>query len=848
MKKIYPLAFLIIASLFVLFHQADAAGLCKEEIGAYYVNIGIINDTFGVGLDDVFNVYIKRILPKTEVEVNKLKEFNYFDGKDEDGNSYQDGRKYFWKEEHNGFRLYKEIPGRKPVRVELFAAVFSPEKKAIYHLKLLQSNPRIYRENALDSGLDYLGVMGVTFRGREGTIDFINNKRFPKSADAQFPQVTVSNADTMLYRYALDKRYLGTTLIVTGDEIQGAKGFETLLRRKGEQTVLDNRKVLLEARAMTDDMSTILTFIGGKGHQCKISGGISNIKLIYVPCVPEGNNVYGAPKAVFVPVKEASSSDYPIFVFPTAFSRFEVLETEIKRELYHAQWWNAVTNISGSDGNFYSLKEGLLRYTVPYLEADIFGRMKAFTMGAINVSEMYFSHRSLFYSAALSAMSHPERTDYLLPWTISNNLINPMPTRRGDNYYNKVVTKLTDINSFGWESDSKLLGKMRNILYLLEAIVEGYARSAEDRNMLLSAALDSASYVESINGLKQYMPPDWSWVGDNSAASLELIEKLKKDAFHFSDLGWLRWCIRSKFSGPLKDLEKDLFGKRLSYLIDTKKVTAIEGLDLAAEAPITIDKIVDLGMQEQVLGFVTSGMKKAEKYLGELREDKEKNETEKEKIRKEIEDLQAKLEDFKRDFERAKSELVKASDDYNVELEKFKMTINEKYKKMQDVCSTTEIKFKPDRDEDIQSMIDLAPVKTDPCLDAIEAYCIYRVGGGDQTLWKAKELKEKKSDAVRLKEIEGNVLISSLSVLTASSIGSTTTGEILDKEIRKGIESIEETMNQRNYPWKKWLKEALVEYFTKSPNKSDEEAYTELEKKVLIVPFVKIIKKEGGSR
>ncbi len=54
--------------------------LIKRPLGDYYVSVLTPFDTFGDGLDEVFPVSIACIHPKTEAELNALRNFDYMRG------------------------------------------------------------------------------------------------------------------------------------------------------------------------------------------------------------------------------------------------------------------------------------------------------------------------------------------------------------------------------------------------------------------------------------------------------------------------------------------------------------------------------------------------------------------------------------------------------------------------------------------------------------------------------------------------------------------------------------------------------------------------------------------------
>ena len=590
------------ACLAFLATSAAAEPLCKESLGEYYVNIGIANTGFGTGLDDAFEVVIRRMRPSSEEDLERLKAFNYFEGKDEKGEAYSDGRQYLWQKEGKQYRLFRKVGGRKDVRIDLFVVTFTPANKMKNMMRLMNANRTVYNELGLQSKLQVLGVMGVAFRGRQGNVEFINNLKADPGPDAA-ARVYVSNADTMLSRYARTAGYemtAGTAGQITDTDWNGEPALHNLLSKGDEQYVLDNISPFVERQGYAKEMDDLVGTFG----DIKVNGlKRSDIKYIFMKCVPNGVSTYGSPRAAFVPLKviDGTTSYYPVFVFPSAFSSTDALNFEIWKTGVEVRWWNGAANLDVNIAEQKRLREALLRYDVPHLMLDYFKSPLSKQKTAEFV--VHFSVSSLFKTSLDTAVNKPDGPR-AIPWTVSPNLVMAEPpgsmmNKTAETKYNKFFAdRVPDLRWYMKEKEGlagakekaksavKFKAKEKAVKKLVEAISEGYAITKEERTKALTSALDaSALYFEYLKSWKDIPEAERS-------GALELINKIKKVTnpatpialYAFDDLEWLNELVQN-YPLPAKSLKNEIVGKRMEYLVNTEKVRGFNNLDKVLSDP-----------------------------------------------------------------------------------------------------------------------------------------------------------------------------------------------------------------------------------------------------------------------
>lgn len=578
----------VVAACVLLAAAAGAAAepICKESLGEYYVNIGIANDSFGTGMDDAFEVNIRRMRPSSDKDLVRLQSFDYFEGRDERGEAYPDGRQYLWLKEGKQYRLFKKVGGRKPVRLELFVVAFSPGDRMQAMMRLSNANTKAFNELGLDSRLQVLGVMGVAFRGRHGTVDFINNlKADPGPADSA--RAYVSNADTMLRRYAAAAGY--DVPDAKPAEWTGANAVGDLLAEMDEQSLLDRIPVLVQKQGYERQLGEAMTSFGGT-----TVSGIKNIRYVFQKCVPSGVGTYGSPRSVFVPIKikDGAASYYPVFVFPAAFSSTDALNREIWKNALEIRWWNGVAHLDAS-AQQTDLREALLRYDAPHYLLDVYNKKTPWSKPDNAQYSVHFSLKSLLRSsleaAALKPQAQPE-----IPWSVPASPVLPeipagMANKQGESAYNRLFTHLVpDLGMYmkppeGISGAARKIGakfKGKNVKAiaadLAAAIAGGYALTARERSDALAAALDgSAAYFE-------YLKP-WREIPEaDRNGALELIDKIKAKGYSYDDLAWLDRVI-GNYPYPGSSLQGLPLAQRMRYLVDKK--LSLKNLDQVLADP-----------------------------------------------------------------------------------------------------------------------------------------------------------------------------------------------------------------------------------------------------------------------
>ena len=839
MRRIFNLfLFSVILSLLAQ-GSACAAGLCREKVEQNYVNIMVMNDVFGGGLDDVFDVEIRRVRPKTDAELDKLKAFYYFEGRDDNGFVYPDGREYRWQFENNEYRLYKHMKGREPQRLEVFKVAFPATRKFPYHLRLLKSNPRLYKELGLDKKLDALGLMGVIFRGGRGSLDFINSVNLIESGTAA-QKVAVRNAGTVLYKYATASGFEGTTKQFSYDEIHGMFGFKILMERTSEQEILDNwYGELLAAGGEKDDRYSVVNTVAGKTSTTSINGIKENeIRYIYVPCRAEGKDTYGSPKAAFVPVKIADDkgvSFYPVFVFPTAFGGLEFLNKSIRRELYHARWWNAAANLQDA-----SLREAFMRQAVPQLELEIFKKQQDDPVYA-ELAELYSSLRLLLHDELRSVSEHPERLRYDVPWTVSTAFVKPtgmfmsggedLLDDTGSRWYNKafaqVYTTVDDFTMLTHNLDAKTRKKLADML--INALAYGYSTTKAKRTDLLDGTISRQIYSGYFEGMDIYKP-GWKWA-ENQQQAFAMLDAVRAKGYGIGDIEWLGKLIKAF------GFEDGPFGKRFAYLANTVKVSEITGLDIAATRPFFISAD---GETADVRALLVSMKDKGNKALQKIVNDTAMQADKKTAKQTEIQDLNTRIADLQARF-------GKTGDDYDKALKEYKDALNDyisktdaAYGAMTGQCVNS-VAYKPKKDLDAASIYNMYLL----FLDRVGAGCESAVGNfvkvrddGDtgkklNALYDVQDLKYAEYSRLREEIAEAEGFLSQ-SVMSS---------ELIDKNVASGLGQINKSKKKVFKTWGDFSREAFRDYFS-GVGASDEEAFAVLEGKLKLINGVSIVK--GG--
>lgn len=856
MKKIFNL--LLFSVIFTSLSQgtAVAAGLCAEKIEPNYVNLMMINDTFGAGLDDVFEVVIQRVRPKTEAELEKLKAFYYVEGKDEFGYAYPDGREYRWQLENNEYRLYKLVKGKEPQRIELFKAAFPATKKFLYQLRLLKSNPRVYKELGLDKKLDSLGLMGVIFRGGRGTLDFINSVNVMASG-LDTPKVVVKNANTVLYRYALASGFEGATRQVAYDEFHGTLGYKILMERMSEQEILDNYYgELLTAAGEKDDRYDIVnTFKDLNFPAVNINGINQNeIKYIYMPCKAAGNDTYGSPKAAFLPVKIADdkgSSFYPVFVFPAAFSNLESLNKSIRRELYHARWWNAAANLPHQPVDAKSLvdpslkREAFLRQATPQIELEIFEKQKEDPQYA-EYQQMYASFRLLLHDQLKSVTESPEKLQFNFPWTVSTALIKPngmygpsiddMLDDIGSRYYNKVFArayKTMDDFTIRHSVPNKFPEKTRKELAdgLINSLVHGYSLTRENRGAKLGMVTSyKPLYLGYFDGMDMYRP-GWKWAEDRETA-FALVNSVGAKGYGFGDLEWDFKLVQALW------FSHEPFYKRFDYLVNTAKVMEISGLADVSKEPFVINADQEIADVKILLDSMEGKGKKAlQKIVNNASMEADKKIAK----QKEIEGLNDEIAAHRIQLEKSVDDLKKANTAYLDALDDYNAKTESAYTAMTGQCVNS-MNYKPAKSMKsthiYNQYLNVLEVKSAECTSAIDSFINVRDNADSlNNLW---TLYEAEAD----KRSNYDTLASMIDEVDALLNQAVMTEKPIDKKLASDINAINKSKKKAFKTWGEYSRAAFMEYF--SDDSDDKAAFEALERKLKVINGVSIVK--GGAQ
>lgn len=786
-------------NIFLITSFAAAEPLCKEDTGSYYVNVGLANDTFGGGLDDAFEVTIQRVRPRTLAEVDKLKAFFYAEGKDATGVDYSPGRQYIWKQEGQVYRLFKRVTGKRDVRLEVFTMTFPPTKKQQVLMRIMNSNPGLYASMNLSAKLGVLGVMGVEFRGRQGSVDFINNLQVETSA--ALPKAYVGNADVMLYRFALEQGYDVVSSEINPTDWTDPK---VVLSKGKEQFLLDNLGQFYAGKGLTDDRDDVMNKFGS----AITVNGIKKEKLkyIFLSCAASGDSTYGSPKSVFIPLKvqEGNNSYYPVFIFPSAFGSMDTLYAELRNAALQARWWNAAANASTNDLEQKDLREALLRASVPYI---VYGIAKSPTPGTTATPEynVYVSLRSLLITAAQAALNNQSQGRYSLPWTVDNGLImadgsGSEVTVTADGFYNSLFMRfLPDITNFKAADRHITLTKKKEkdqlAHNLASAIAGGYTRTAEERTQAFRAVLNSSeAYFNLVEKALTKPRQEGAALEITRANAFELIDKLKAIDFVYDDLDWLKRLTAANL--PLESLGNDPIGIKLVYLADTLKNKKLKDLDVKMAEPMVIDDTLD---QQTLAAMVKTATSDAGTALQSLETSPTK--TRIEEIKQELEALGTGLPG--RYSAKAAADIVAAN-----AIDPKKQLRDDAYTAMKTACTSGTKTFDPALSE--QDMV-LYKTVWDYHYgnDAVLAACTPKVNAfaDARKEYQAIVEQQRPSVAEKAKAIEESFekIIKLKEELMRLSNGVAQTNA--------AIAELNSSMREKNFTWKSWIENAFTNYF-----------------------------------
>ena len=431
---------LVCLSIFwVVYGGVLAIAVTEDEMGDYFVHVGIPGASMGGGLDQVYKVVVRPLRVNNENTKSLIS-----------GLPFYDGVKYRFRQHHNKWQLFKLEAGKRPVPLQLYKLEFNRSNFQKYLLEFLNANPKIYSEYKLAEKLKILGVMGLAQKGSELTVDFIaslNPRLSSENAEQPYPDLLINHVETMLNRFAYDMQFNGlpepvVTAVEEIDEnflqfaMQRLPGKEqeivdTYLNDEKNDTILKRsdrwiphvfyktEEAVVEAKTWTEvpedaEANEIMTIQE------------MPIKYIYSPYRIQGITRHGSPKALFLPIlfTEEERSYYPIFIFPAAFRHHKVMRAAITRELYHAQWWNAIAYLKTDENSPEErrVRELLLRTTLPHLEADIYEvtKLGGFTKKIADILEFAMEMRKAF----LLPLNNATRNPNVIPGPIANPLDN----------------------------------------------------------------------------------------------------------------------------------------------------------------------------------------------------------------------------------------------------------------------------------------------------------------------------------------------------------------------------------------------------------------------------------------
>ena len=582
----------------------------EDEMGDYFVHVGIPGASMGGGLDQVYKVVVRPLRVNSENTKSLIS-----------GLPFYDGVKYRFRQHHNKWQLFKLEAGKRPVPLQLYKLEFSRASFQKYLLEFLNTNPKIYSEYDLGDKLKILGVMGLAQKGSELTVDFIeslNPRLSSENPEQPYPDLLINNIETMLTRFAYDMQFNGlpapvVTAVEEIDEnflqfaMQRLPGKEqeivdTYLNNKTNNTILKrsdrwiphvfykSEEATIEAKTWTEVPED-----GDANEIMKISE--LPIKYIYSPYRMQGITRHGSPKALFLPVKftVGTESFYPLFVFPAAFRHHKVMRAAITRELYHTQWWNAVAHLKHDDNSPEEkrVRELLLRTTLPHLEADIYKvtKLGGYTKKIADILEFAMEMRKAFLLPLNNATRNPDVAlgQLRIPWTVHLSAIVPegVHSVADISFTSALLKAVGGAHSFdpkrnlpiavfagGKRTDSlvdtitektdnynPISGPVKRAKEaeadFIEAFSRGYLRSKESRNAKLEEAIDELK--------SQIIPVAQELLGpDNENRDYTLLDKIAWDGFAYSDLEWIieatglidiEW--KTTFKSKCKDLNDE---------------------------------------------------------------------------------------------------------------------------------------------------------------------------------------------------------------------------------------------------------------------------------------------------
>ena len=570
-----------------------ALQLCEQRIGSYYVNIAIKGSGFSRAFDDAFEVEIREVRPTKQEQITQLQNFSFYDPS-----------KYTWEKEHNRYQLYKTEAGKPRQRVTVYAAQFPRSAQVRNELRLRKADPGKYNSYLKDR-LDYLGVMGVVYQGRIPTLDFLNE--LDLAAGSSSPDVLVLNGDVALYRYGLLAGISGLDRDFSESDRKDPGAMHKLMQRFAEPRILWELPTLQSSSGQSYDPSEIIGEIGG----INITNGLDadQIKPVYMPCLPEGMEEFGRPKAAFVPfkVQAGNSSFYPILVFPTAFSSLDTLNSAIRHEYYHARWWNAVAYLDADKSTEAGvLREALLRASPSFLERSILKETGGVSTTTGDVMSGMIEHQRQVLARQLNrAINTPGTEVSRFPWTIPIDLISPRrfgvdssggegrTLRQVDRSYERLLSKhVISLKDF-FNSNSGSMDTEKAQQPWVNLIVAGYHERAEDFDSRFNWALSDMKVVA--GELTQYFKSITATESGNEQGGgtydvdVSLFNTLRDSEFQFDDIEWLHALMAS--GRPLSGLASSTFGERIDFLVG-QGVTYIEGLEQVWQVPGMVNLVV----------------------------------------------------------------------------------------------------------------------------------------------------------------------------------------------------------------------------------------------------------------
>ncbi len=552
-----------------------------EPLGEYFVNLGIIERGAGKVMDDVFPVEIRPLRVNNEELLTRLRGFSFYDG-----------ATYRFLQKGADWRLFKLEPGRRPVEIRLYGMIFPPAQRGRIMMQLRRVAPMVFSEYDLENKLALMGVLGVAVSGGVLHEAFTEVwKPPPPEAGGAFPRVLLTNGETTLGRFAydnwLDERepviFTADDRVAMPEDPTGKRKFLNALMLK-----IGPSQEMIDLGLNNEDDEIFIS----KADRCIPSqlkvGGVTlqlpamKVRFVYVS--QRGDTTgYGSAKAAFIPVKLGDA--YLIQVYPAALTSVYCLLGALRRELYHAQWWNAVAYLDVSDVRQNRLREFLLRTDWCVYEQEIFaavngGKTEVVTFEA-DQAAFDFEARKAFLLAVARARINPESLEAAsaLPWTSNRALIMPCTVR-------KLAPDNTEFNErtrewfarHGWQLQfnrrggafcslavfeaaptrfapgDRVLplarvyagtvdpGEARNLPtaarnrfydYLRRAVASNYTMSRQARKTGLAFALEALK-----EDVRRATP-----LKDRPALNFELLDRVHAVGFQYSDPDWLRLMV-----------------------------------------------------------------------------------------------------------------------------------------------------------------------------------------------------------------------------------------------------------------------------------------------------------------